>query len=226
MSDLPSRLPLRRRLPRRPLDLAADLSLPDVRRSAPGRARPRRAAPSQRGRLDAAVRRSLQAHGLAVRIRRLGQEGVGVPGASATRTSSRWTKAGTNIFWAERYGRELGVEDLWVKMCGNSHTGSFKDLGMTVLVSVVKQMIADGGGDPRGRLRVDRRYVGGARRLCGGRGHSGDRDPAARRASRPRSSCSRSPTARWCSRSTPTSTAAWRSCSGSPRKRASTSPTR
>jgi threonine synthase len=53
-------------------------------------------------------------------------------------------EGGTNIFWAERYGRELGVEDLWVKMCGNSHTGSFKDLGMTVLVSVVKQMIADG----------------------------------------------------------------------------------
>ena len=55
-------------------------------------------------------------------------------------------EGGTNLFWAERYGRELGVEDLWVKMCGNSHTGSFKDLGMTVLVSVVKQMIADGVG--------------------------------------------------------------------------------
>jgi threonine synthase len=53
-------------------------------------------------------------------------------------------EGGTNIFWAERYGREIGIEDLWVKMCGNSHTGSFKDLGMTVLVSVVKQMIADG----------------------------------------------------------------------------------
>jgi threonine synthase len=53
-------------------------------------------------------------------------------------------EGGTNIFWAERYGRALGIEDLWVKMCGNSHTGSFKDLGMTVLVSVVKQMIADG----------------------------------------------------------------------------------
>jgi threonine synthase len=39
----------------------------------------------------------------------------------------------------------LGLEDLWVKMCGNSHTGSFKDLGMTVLVSVVKQMMANGG---------------------------------------------------------------------------------
>jgi threonine synthase len=55
-------------------------------------------------------------------------------------------EGGTNIFWAERYGREIGLEDLWVKMCGNSHTGSFKDLGMTVLVSVVKQMIADGAG--------------------------------------------------------------------------------
>jgi threonine synthase len=53
-------------------------------------------------------------------------------------------EGGTNIFWAERYGRAIGLEDLWVKMCGNSHTGSFKDLGMTVLVSVVKQMIADG----------------------------------------------------------------------------------
>src|SRR4029453_5301390 len=51
---------------------------------------------------------------------------------------------GTNIFWGERFGRTIGVEDLWVKMCGNSHTGSFKDLGMTVLVSVVKQMVADG----------------------------------------------------------------------------------
>jgi threonine synthase len=50
----------------------------------------------------------------------------------------------TNLFWAERLGKQLGVEDLWIKLCGNSHTGSFKDLGMTVLVSVVKQMIADG----------------------------------------------------------------------------------
>src|SRR5688500_7454992 len=53
-------------------------------------------------------------------------------------------EGGTNLFWAERYGRSLGLSDLWIKLCGNSHTGSFKDLGMTVLVSVVKQMIADG----------------------------------------------------------------------------------
>jgi len=50
----------------------------------------------------------------------------------------------TNCFWAERLGQEIGVPDLWVKLCGNSHTGSFKDLGMTVLVSVVRQMMADG----------------------------------------------------------------------------------
>jgi threonine synthase len=50
----------------------------------------------------------------------------------------------TNCFWAERLGKDIGVPDLWVKLCGNSHTGSFKDLGMTVLVSVVKQMMADG----------------------------------------------------------------------------------
>lgn len=50
----------------------------------------------------------------------------------------------SNLFWAERLGKQLGVSDLWIKQCGNSHTGSFKDLGMTVLVSVVKQMMAEG----------------------------------------------------------------------------------
>jgi threonine synthase len=53
-------------------------------------------------------------------------------------------EGGTNLFWAERYGRTLGLGDLWIKLCGNSHTGSFKDLGMTVLVSTVRQMIKNG----------------------------------------------------------------------------------
>lgn len=53
-------------------------------------------------------------------------------------------EGGTNLLWAERYGASLGVPDLWIKQCGNSHTGSFKDLGMTVLVSAVRQMITDG----------------------------------------------------------------------------------
>ncbi len=53
-------------------------------------------------------------------------------------------EGGSNLFWAERFGREIGLPDLWVKQCGNSHTGSFKDLGMSVLVSVVKQMRSQG----------------------------------------------------------------------------------
>ena len=53
-------------------------------------------------------------------------------------------EGGTNLFWAERFGKIIGLENLWIKLCGNSHSGSFKDLGMTVLVSQVKQMISEG----------------------------------------------------------------------------------
>src|SRR3990172_8119305 len=28
----------------------------------------------------------------------------------------------TNLFWARRFGEMLGMNDLWVKMCGNNHT--------------------------------------------------------------------------------------------------------
>jgi threonine synthase len=53
-------------------------------------------------------------------------------------------EGGTNLFWAERFGKLIGLDNLWVKLCGNSHSGSFKDLGMTVLVSQVKQIISEG----------------------------------------------------------------------------------
>lgn len=53
-------------------------------------------------------------------------------------------EGGTNLFWAERFGKMIGLPDLWLKLCGNTHSGSFKDLGMTVLVSQVKQMISEG----------------------------------------------------------------------------------
>ncbi len=53
-------------------------------------------------------------------------------------------EGGTNLFWAERFGKIVGLDNVWVKLCGNSHSGSFKDLGMTVLVSQVKQMISEG----------------------------------------------------------------------------------
>ncbi len=50
----------------------------------------------------------------------------------------------TPLFEAGRWAKQVNVTKLWIKLCGNSHTGSFKDLGMTVLVSMVKQMIARG----------------------------------------------------------------------------------
>ncbi len=48
------------------------------------------------------------------------------------------------LYPAARLGGELGIGELYVKQCGTSHTGSFKDLGMTVLVSSVKRMISRG----------------------------------------------------------------------------------
>ncbi|MFC2169897.1 threonine synthase [Acidobacteriota bacterium] len=48
------------------------------------------------------------------------------------------------LLHVKRFGEDIGLPNVWVKQCGTSHTGSFKDLGMTVLVSVVRQMVADG----------------------------------------------------------------------------------
>jgi threonine synthase len=53
-------------------------------------------------------------------------------------------EGGSNLFYAERFGKQVGLDDLWIKQCGLSHTGSFKDIGMTVLVSMVKQMRSEG----------------------------------------------------------------------------------
>ena len=43
----------------------------------------------------------------------------------------------TPLYPAKRLAAEIGFGELLVKQCGTTHTGSFKDLGMTVLVSVV-----------------------------------------------------------------------------------------
>jgi len=50
----------------------------------------------------------------------------------------------THLTRVPRYAAELGLSDVRVKQCGTSHSGSFKDLGMTVLVSMVNQMIRNG----------------------------------------------------------------------------------
>ncbi len=53
-------------------------------------------------------------------------------------------EGGSPLLHVDRYAREIGLADVWVKECGVTHTGSFKDLGMTVLVSAVKEMRARG----------------------------------------------------------------------------------
>src|SRR5437867_7454882 len=41
---------------------------------------------------------------------------------------------------SDRLARHLGIDQIHIKQCGTSHTGSFEDLGMTVLVSSVNQI--------------------------------------------------------------------------------------
>lgn len=50
----------------------------------------------------------------------------------------------SHLYDTGRLAKELGLSGLFVKQCGISHTGSFKDLGMTVLVSQVNQMRSEG----------------------------------------------------------------------------------
>lgn len=52
----------------------------------------------------------------------------------------------SSLLPATRYAAAIGLEDVRIKQCGQSHTGSFKDLGMTVLVSVVRQAMREGLG--------------------------------------------------------------------------------
>ena len=92
--------------------------------------------------------------------RRLFDERIGLrtrPHPSAVWSKKEWVcpvlrdehivsfdEGGTPLIPAVSVARDLGVGQLWVKLCGQSHTGSFKDLGMTVLVSMVSQMRGDG----------------------------------------------------------------------------------
>jgi threonine synthase len=53
-------------------------------------------------------------------------------------------EGGSPLLRLDRYAREIGLDEVWLKECGVTHTGSFKDLGMTVLVSAVKEMRSRG----------------------------------------------------------------------------------
>ncbi len=55
-------------------------------------------------------------------------------------------EGGTHLTPCRQFAAGIGLapDGMRIKQCGTSHSGSFKDLGMTVLVSMVKQMIANG----------------------------------------------------------------------------------
>lgn len=65
------------------------------------------------------------------------------PGLAARHIVSM-REGGTHLTKVPRLAHALGLGDVRVKQCGTSHSGSFKDLGMTVLVSMVAHMIARG----------------------------------------------------------------------------------
>ena len=108
-------------------------------------------------------------------------------------------EGGTNLFWAERLGREIGMEDLWVKQCGNAHSGSFKDLGHDGARERRAPGDRRGGAHvARALLREHRRYVARRSRRTGRRPGCRSRCSCRAGSSRRRSSCSRSRTARRC----------------------------
>jgi threonine synthase len=52
-------------------------------------------------------------------------------------------EGGSPLVAARRHGAAIDLDDLWIKQCGTSPTGSFKDLGMTVLVSTVGHAVRE-----------------------------------------------------------------------------------
>lgn len=63
----------------------------------------------------------------------------------------------TQLLPVPRLAADLGLGGsggLWIKQCGHTHTGSFKDWGMTVLVSQVQRMRALGASAQGGGKRI------------------------------------------------------------------------
>ena len=137
-------VPLHQRRARPVVSRRGALPLPHVRRPARGRARPRRAAGTQPGGVDEAVRRPLQAHRVAVRQRRVGQEGMGRAAARRRRTSSAWTRAAPTCSGPIATAKRSASTTCGSSCAATATPAASKTSGMTVLVSVVNQMIAHG----------------------------------------------------------------------------------
>ncbi len=98
-----------------------------------------RSAAEWKSLFDARWRSTEEPHGSGV----WGKHEWVAPGLATTNVVSM-LEGGTHLMRVPKYAAALGLGDVRVKQCGTSHSGSFKDLGMTVLVSMVKQMIGAG----------------------------------------------------------------------------------
>jgi threonine synthase len=76
----------------------------------------------------------------------------------------------TNLYTSPRLASWVGLDALALKHEGENPTGSFKDRGMTVAISVARKL-----GATRGRVRLDRQHVGVDGRVCGAGGDGGVR---------------------------------------------------
>lgn len=50
----------------------------------------------------------------------------------------------SNLMKATQFEKHVNMDNVWIKQCGISHSGSFKDLGMTALMSHVKYAMRKG----------------------------------------------------------------------------------
>jgi len=56
---------------------------------------------------------------MALRLRRMGKKEWILPKIDDKNIVSLY-EGGTNLFWAERFGKMIGLDNLWIKLCGNS----------------------------------------------------------------------------------------------------------
>jgi threonine synthase len=75
-------------------------------------------------------------------------------------------EGGLNLFWAERFGREIGLPDLWVKQCGNSPHRLVQGPRHDRAGERREGDARPGPADPGGGVRVDRRHLGRLAAYC------------------------------------------------------------
>ncbi len=184
-------------MPRRVSADAAHLPLPDLRRPPSGRARHRGSARPQRRRVDEALRRPLHAHAVALRLGRLGQARVGRAARCPTTASCRPARAARTSSGPSASAARSGCATCGSSCAATRTPGQLQGPGHD------RAGQRRAAGHRRGRalgaravLREHRRHVGVARGVRRRGGACRSRCSCRAAWCPPRSSCSRSRTAR------------------------------